>query len=150
MTDIAKLANERRKGDRRKRSGYNYDMLRLTYGSERRKSCAPGLRRTPRPAQEALKPCPHMNFAARTTVMRLTEGDAGPVTGYTADIRIECSDCHLPFQFLGLPAGSRHNGAAVSIDGQEARLAISPLGALPSRLDDMLLSGARPASKNDH
>lgn len=53
MTDNAKPVNERRLGERRKRSGYNYDMLRLTYGSERRKSCAPGLRRAPRPAQEA-------------------------------------------------------------------------------------------------
>lgn len=65
--------------------------------------------------------CPHDFFQANVTVDRIEN------TGrFTADIKIECERCGVPMKFLGLPRGLDMNGAAVSIDGTEARLAIHP------------------------
>lgn len=76
------------------------------------------------------KRCPHMNFSASVAVARIE--DKGR---FAADIRIQCADCGLPFQFLGLEPGLDSNGARVSIDGLEARMAISPQGQTPSPVD---------------
>jgi len=76
--------------------------------------------------------CEHPRFEASVDVTRLT--DTG---GFTADVRIRCGMCYAKFQFLGLPAGSLAGGAAMSIDGLEARLAIAPPGAHPSPLQQM-------------
>lgn len=65
--------------------------------------------------------CEHPDFIANVTVNRLE--DTG---GFHADVRIQCAVCNLPFQFLGLPGGLLLDGAAVSVDGTEARLAIAP------------------------
>lgn len=72
--------------------------------------------------------CPHLDFAARVDVHRITRVEAGAVAWFQADVRIECTACHLPFRFIGLPSGLDMNGAAVSLDGFEARLAIAPKG----------------------
>lgn len=53
---------------------------------------------------------------------------------FLAEIRIHCKDCGLPFQFLNLPLGLHMQGAAMSADGQEARLAIVPVGSTPHPL----------------
>ena len=66
--------------------------------------------------------CQHEHFAASVTVNRLED-----VRKFAADVTIRCTDCNTPFRFLGLPAGLRMGGAAVSFDGTEARLAIAPL-----------------------
>ena len=67
--------------------------------------------------------CKHENHRAAVTVWRLSD------TGrFTADITIKCSECGLPFRFLGLPAGLNLNGATVSVDGTELRVGIAPLG----------------------
>ena len=78
--------------------------------------------------------CRHMNFKANVNVARLE--DSGR---FMADVRITCTDCGLPFQFNGLPAGLATNGAAVSVDGLEARLSISPQGSVSSPLDNIVL-----------
>ena len=78
--------------------------------------------------------CSHMNFKANVNVARLE--DSGR---FMAEVRVTCSDCGLPFQFNGLAAGLDMNGAAVSIDGLEANLSISPQGSTPSPLDNILL-----------
>ena len=67
--------------------------------------------------------CKHMNFAAHVAVNRLED-----VGRFTADVTIKCAECGLPFQFLGLEPGLKMDGAAVSVDGLEARLAIAPKG----------------------
>lgn len=65
--------------------------------------------------------CQHLNFSAIVTVARLTD------TGrFMADVTIKCADCDLPFCFKGLPVGLDCNGATISPDGIEARLAIAP------------------------
>lgn len=81
--------------------------------------------------------CDHQEFAAEVNVGRLTSEEGGPVTGYTADVRIRCVRCGKPFQFLGLQPGVDTHGARVSIDGLEARLAISPEGAQPNPMQRM-------------
>lgn len=68
--------------------------------------------------------CDHQDFAAVVEVNRL-EGSGR----FSADVRIECAECGERFRFLGLPVGLDLNGAAVSVDGCEARLAIAPRSA---------------------
>lgn len=82
--------------------------------------------------------CKHRNFKAFVIFNRLV--DSGR---FMDDVRIECADCHLPFQFLGLPIGLDLSGAAMSVDGQEAHLAIAPVGSVPDPLDEGLLAGFR-------
>ena len=43
-----------------------------------------------------------------------------------AEVMICCAVCGVPFHFCGLPHGLDMSGAAVSIDGTEARLSIAP------------------------
>lgn len=70
--------------------------------------------------------CAHLNFAANVKVGRLTNGDDGPVTGYTADVTVKCAECGLPFRFIGLGAGNHFAEPRVSIDGTELRAPIEP------------------------
>jgi hypothetical protein len=84
--------------------------------------------------------CEHMNFEATVGVYRLTDGrdgapDPARVTGYMADVRVQCTECKRPFQFLGLEPGIDLQGARVSIDGLEAHMALCPQGEEPSALD---------------
>src|SRR4051812_43328330 len=69
------------------------------------------------------KACKHEGFACNCEVSRLED-----IGRFTVAITIKCDQCGLPFRFIGLPAGVDLNGAAVSIDGCEARLAIAPKG----------------------
>lgn len=79
--------------------------------------------------------CKHENFRADVSVNRF---DNGPP--YMAEVHIKCADCGLPFEFLGLECGVDTHGAKVSVDGQEARLAIIPKGLQPSPLQRMAFS----------
>jgi len=76
--------------------------------------------------------CDHHKFAAKVKVARLE--DSGR---FMAEIRVTCSDCGKPFQFLGLEPGLDLDGARVSIDGLEANIAIAPEGARPNPLQRM-------------
>jgi len=80
--------------------------------------------------------CEHHNFAADVTVNRLE--DSGR---FTADVRIECADCGTPFRFIGLPCGVDLNGAAVSVDGTEGRLAVAPKGEVVTPIDPGAVGG---------
>ena len=75
-----------------------------------------------------LKPteCPHMNFRADVRVGRLTDKEGGPVTGYSADVKIHCTECGLPFRFLGLAAGYHYAEPRVSIDATALRAPLEP------------------------
>jgi hypothetical protein len=71
--------------------------------------------------------CEHKNFVVDAKVNRLE--DFGR---FVADIQIRCSECFVPFVFVGLPAGLNLDGAAVSMDGTEGRFGIVPKGeAIP-------------------
>ncbi len=67
--------------------------------------------------------CKHLDFACSVNVNRIED-----IGRFSADVKINCAQCGLPFRFIGLPAGVDLNGAAVSVDGEEARLAIAPKG----------------------
>mgnify|MGYP001006398901 CR=1 FL=1 len=81
--------------------------------------------------------CVHMNFAASVGVGRLTQTEGGPVTGYVAEIRVNCADCGKRFQFLGLEPGYDNQGARVSLDGLEANIALAPEGEKPNPFQRM-------------
>lgn len=70
--------------------------------------------------------CEHKEFLAHVTVNRLE--DSGR---FNADIRVRCTECGMAFRFLGLKPGLDLDGAAVSADGLEARLAIAPADKAP-------------------
>lgn len=86
--------------------------------------------------------CPHLNFEAEVDVARLE--DSGR---FSADVRIKCADCGHPMRFLGLPMGLDLNGAAVSANGQEARLAIYPWGEDPPGWKDDEPAGFRTINR---
>lgn len=64
--------------------------------------------------------CTHEDFAAKTEISRFENGQ------FMMEIRIQCIDCGLPFEFQGLNKGIVLGGAAMSPDAQEARLSIIP------------------------
>lgn len=70
--------------------------------------------------------CLHMNFRSKVAVLRLSHVEGGPITGYAADVSINCVECGLAFRFAGLPAGNSHTEPRVSIDGTELRAPIEP------------------------
>lgn len=70
--------------------------------------------------------CEHKNFRCAANIGRLSHDEGGPITGYVADVKIECADCGLPFRFIGLNAGNHYAEPRVSIDGTELRAPIEP------------------------
>jgi hypothetical protein len=70
--------------------------------------------------------CAHKKFRCAANIGRLSDHDGGVITGYVADLKIECADCGLPFRFIGLAAGNHHSEPRVSIDGTELRAPIEP------------------------
>lgn len=67
--------------------------------------------------------CTHAQFSAIVEVNRLED-----VGRFQACIRIQCIECGGVFEFVGLSMGVDLEGAAVSVDRTEARLAIVPQG----------------------
>lgn len=82
-----------------------------------------------------MTPCKHENFQCYCDVNRLSPKEGEPPNRFMVDVRVECSDCKLPFRFIGLPAGLDLNGAATSIDACEGRFAIAPKGQVISVLE---------------
>ena len=70
---------------------------------------------------------------------------------FTCEVRVECADCGRKFQFIGLPLGlDLQERATMSVDGQELRAAIAPVGTVPQPLDKSLLRGFRIRQPGDH
>lgn len=81
-----------------------------------------------RPTENA--PCPHEDFVANVDVNRLTKDEDGPVTAFSASIRVECLACHERFRFLGpMEVGDVANRPTVSLDHCELRAPIVPVSA---------------------
>lgn len=53
---------------------------------------------------------------------------------YSCEVKLKCDVCGQPFRFMGLPLGLNLNGATMSVDGLEARLAIMPADRIPHPL----------------
>jgi hypothetical protein len=78
------------------------------------------------------RPCPHEDFAATVEVNRLQRSDTDPtVTGYFADIRVECTQCGEPFRWTGVEAGVSPARPMCSVDETELRAPIRPASADP-------------------
>lgn len=72
------------------------------------------------------EPCEHWLFQSQVNVFRLTDGEGGKVTGYTAEVEIRCLGCESPMLFLGLPVGSRPDYPTVSFDRRQLRAPVEP------------------------
>lgn len=73
--------------------------------------------------------CEHENFTANVDVNRLSQVPGAPVSGYSADITVRCSDCEEPFEWIGAPVGLSPRAPAVSVDGRELRAPMRPASA---------------------
>jgi len=71
--------------------------------------------------------CEHGEFHTDVSVIRLGGQPGQMPNRYLAEVRVRCAQCDKPFRFRGLPMGLGLDGAAVSGDGQEVRLAIAPV-----------------------
>lgn len=73
--------------------------------------------------------CEHKGFHANVDVSRLmkAEGDQ-TVIAYLAEVRIRCTECNLPFEFIGVDAGLLPSKPMASVDAQELRAPIRPKG----------------------
>lgn len=70
--------------------------------------------------------CLHSNFHVSADVIRIGEHEENYVSEYTMDVIVQCSDCALPFEFVGLMAGHDPRGPTCSFDQREARIPIRP------------------------
>jgi hypothetical protein len=77
------------------------------------------------------RPCPHEDFDVNVEVNRLADHDGGPITGYSADIRVQCAACGEPFRWIGVPAGLSPRGPMCSIDETKLRAPLRPASADP-------------------
>jgi hypothetical protein len=67
--------------------------------------------------------CEHGQWEANVEVKHLSDADR-----WMAELTIKCAACGVPMRFIGLPGGLDLNGASVSLDATEARLAVAPKG----------------------
>jgi hypothetical protein len=73
--------------------------------------------------------CEQEDFEVHAEVSRLTDTEGGPVTGYAADLRVNCTRCKEPFRWNGLPVGLSPARPMVSVDGLELRAPLAPASA---------------------
>lgn len=65
--------------------------------------------------------CKHEVFVADVVVGRHEEDGT-----FSADIKITCDQCNLPFSFIGVPFGVERTRPTSSVDGSELRAPIQP------------------------
>lgn len=68
-------------------------------------------------------PCEHHNFRVDAVVNRIED-----VKTFSVDLRIVCTDCNVPFEWIGAPHGFSYYQPCMSIDNQELRAPIVPRG----------------------
>lgn len=73
--------------------------------------------------------CEHHNFHVQANINRLSKEEGGPITHYDAEMTIHCTDCGLPFEFIGLQCGMMPDRPTCNVNAQEARLPIKPKGS---------------------
>lgn len=72
--------------------------------------------------------CKHENFHATVEVTRLTKDEGGGPYAFSADVKIQCAGCLLPFKFLGLGVGMSSLEPLTDVTGQELHAPIVPVG----------------------
>lgn len=73
-----------------------------------------------------MKICEHESFEAQVDVNRLSAVEGGPVTNYSADVRICCAQCREPFRFIGVDTGLSGRRPMVNVEATELRAPIYP------------------------
>ncbi len=72
--------------------------------------------------------CEHRSFITDAKIARLIDSEhIDKVTGYRCDLTIHCSECMMPFLFIGLPYGYKPDYPTVSIERDEIRIPIEPV-----------------------
>lgn len=77
--------------------------------------------------------CSHINFSATLKVHRVVtqepaQGQEPEIAAYIAEIRVQCSDCGNPFEWVGFPIGCASEEARVDISGQQLYAPLKPQG----------------------
>lgn len=75
--------------------------------------------------------CQHINFSAEVKVGRITDGDAGPVTNYVAEVSVKCAACGVPFHFVGVDSGFGFLKPTRDFVGTTLHAPIAPGESLP-------------------
>lgn len=65
--------------------------------------------------------CKHENFAANVTVVRIEDRGL-----FVAKVEVSCTQCSLPFQFVGPEMGMSYTEPRVSVDRRELHAPIAP------------------------
>lgn len=83
--------------------------------------------------------CKHMDFKANVKVGRLTAAEnSDVVVWFDAEVTIECAECGIPFEFMGLPMGLSPLEPCCSVTGVEARMPIKPKGEIMPKREDLI------------
>ena len=73
--------------------------------------------------------CIHENFQVVANIARCTRSEEdSTVVAYYCELTVKCATCEKPFEFIGLPMGMSPGQPRCSVDGQEARMPIKPVG----------------------
>lgn len=70
--------------------------------------------------------CSHESFGANVAVNRIEDKGA-----FMADVQIGCTQCGLPFHFIGVPLGLSYARPMASVDCTELRVPIGPGAVRP-------------------
>ena len=84
------------------------------------------------------KDCSHEQFASTCNVFIHTESKTSDkIVRYSADLKIHCTQCGQPMEFIGVPGGYSPMQPMVSIDFTELRIPIRPsvTASLPPEQD---------------
>lgn len=81
--------------------------------------------------------CKHFNFAVLADFVRIADTPDAEVTGYAADIHVQCADCGEPFLWKGLPLGVDPERPTASVDGKTLRAPIRPQSSHPGFGNDL-------------
>ncbi len=73
-----------------------------------------------------MEDCKHEEFVFLSKVGRLTDVEGGEVTSWTLDCKIQCKQCKMFFEFVGVPTGFNYEHPTTSADFTELRMPIRP------------------------
>ena len=79
--------------------------------------------------------CEHNEFNATVVTNRVLDENTKELVRFNVELKVWCSQCGMSLRFLGLPAGLDLDGASVSLDASEVRLAALPADRVYSELE---------------
>lgn len=71
-------------------------------------------------------PCIHEDFSSNVIVTRIISHQTGILTGYSADVYVNCAKCNLPFEWVGPPMGLAPDYPTTDLMRHELRAPITP------------------------